>query len=256
MRIKKFWAIILVIVCVQFSLSTYSARNAYAVAAGVSGTLSIIPGLGQAINGEPLEGLVWLTTIVGLYFSKNYYLSQAGWDLWFYNMYDAYRDAKPNNHNFTNYNVFQNYIAAYNPLNLIDPIGAPVVAFGGLVGAKRGYPALGNPAKILMYGFVGLGEEGLFRGFLFPAMTDVFFDSKLMGAITSSILFALIHVTGGKSNLAPVVMAQRFTFGMLFSWQAHRNKYDLREGIFAHAWYDILVDPSAGTYVRMNIPIP
>lgn len=60
---------------------------------GLYGALSIVPGLGQAASGNPLEGLTWFITSLGLWTSKNSYISNVGFKLWEYNMYDAYRDA-------------------------------------------------------------------------------------------------------------------------------------------------------------------
>ena len=209
-------------------------------AAGVSGTLSIIPGLGQVANGNPLEGLGWFTSSVGLFFSGDAIAQQIGFDLWMYNMYDAYRDAKPAGGKTTNFNVFQNYIAAFNPLNVVDPIGGPIVGIGAMAGARSKYPCLHYGICPPVYGFVGMAEEGFFRGFLFPGFSDLF-NSTIAGAIISSSIFAVAHVSGGRSNLAIGPMTSRFVGGMLFSWQAHRNKYDLRKNIFAHAWFDIFV---------------
>jgi membrane protease YdiL (CAAX protease family) len=95
---------------------------------------------------------------------------------------------------------------------------------------------------MLMYSFVGLGEEALFRGFVFPAFTDIFFDSVWIGAVTSSAFFSWAHVVGGRQNLGASPLTQRFLMGLLFAWQTHRNQYDLRKSIFAHTWFDIFVD--------------
>lgn len=218
--------------------------------AGVAGLLSIVPGLGQTANGDGLEGLGWFVTTVGLFFSGNAVLSQVGWDLWQYNMYDAYRDAHPSIHRYTDYNVFQNYIATFNPLNIVDPIGAPIVAVGAIAGAGNHYAGIRNPTYIPYYGFVGLGEEGLFRGFLFPALSDVF--GTLPGAVLSSALFSVAHITNGAGALGVFPLAERFVLGLLFSWEAHRNKYDLRKNIFAHAWFDIFVAPGSPKGTSIN----
>ena len=152
--------------------STATASISYAAPSpGASGTLSLIPGLGQAANGDGWEGGAWFATTVGLFMSGNGFLRQIGWDLWMYNMYDAYRDAGATGADKSYAAV--HFLQAYNPLNLIDPIGAPIVAVGAAAGARRGYPALRRPSKIITYGFVGMGEEGLFRGFLFPGFSDV-----------------------------------------------------------------------------------
>ena len=70
-----------------------SPLRALAVAPGVAGTLSIVPGLGQVADGEVLEGVGWFVTTIGLFVERNTYVSNIGFKLWEYNMYDAYRDA-------------------------------------------------------------------------------------------------------------------------------------------------------------------
>lgn len=225
-------------------------------AAGVAGVLSIVPGLGQVTEGHTLEGIAWATSSIGLYLMPSPMLSQIGWDLWFYNMYDAYRDAAPDDHRYANQTFLSNYIAFYNPLSLIDPIGAPVVAYAAIGGYQNGYPALQSPTAVFTYSFVGLGEEGLFRGFLFPAFSSVT-SSKFFGATISSALFSLAHATGGAQNLQLYPLTYRFVFGMIFCWQMNINHYDLRDGAFAHSWYDILVSTdSSGMISGLSFRFP
>jgi len=242
--------------CIVFSClfhcglqSSYSAPPA-----GLAGTLSIIPGLGQAVSGEPLEGLGWFSSVVGLSVMGGDF-AQIGFNIWMYNMYDAYRDAKPQIGRYKDHSVYINYLGAWNPLNIIDPIGAPIVAYGAYAGSRRGFPGLRSVRKPIIYSFVGLGEEAIFRGFLFPAFSDLF-SSTLAGALTSSAVFSVAHVTGGRENLSSVMLAQRFVFGLLFCWQASRNQYDLRKSIFAHAWYDVFVDPGNKVGLEIKFVIP
>ena len=213
--------------------------NARAAPAGLYGTASIVPGFGQALNGQVFEGLAWFIATAGLITRKSATATSVGFDLWQYNMYDAYRDAggKPS----ANKNVFQNWASNVNPANIFDPIGAPIVGMAAVSGAPGGYPALRSPEKILMYSFVGLGEEGLFRGFIYPALSNSM-NSRFLGAVTSSALFSAAHVTGGAAALQPVVFGIRFALGMFFCWELTRNNYDLSHNIFAHSWYDVLVD--------------
>ncbi len=208
-------------------------------------TMSLIPGLGQMTNGAVFEGMGWFLASVVPWSSSNSDLSQIGFDIWQYNIYDAYRDAgaRPSD----SHNVFENYLGAFNLTYVIDPIGAPVVGTGAAFGYHNQYPSARKPLKIAVYGFVGLGEEGLFRGFLFPTLSDLF-ASKWAGALVSSAAFSAAHAIGGKENLNASPLIQRFILGMLFSWQVDRNNYDLRKSIFAHAWYDILVD--SGSEIR------
>jgi membrane protease YdiL (CAAX protease family) len=159
-------------------------------------------------------------------------------------MYDAYRDAGPSHS--TNYNVAENYIAFLNPLNLIDPFSVGFVGIGAIAGRNsKNRTRMGPRSPVLgafFYGFVGLGEEGLFRGFLFPGFSDLF-DSYVAGAVTSSILFSVSHLTNKQAFYHSATgLSFLFLAGMVFCWQTHYNHFDLRHSIFAHAWYDFLVD--------------
>lgn len=208
-------------------------------AAGVSGALSIIPGLGQVGNGDIIEGLVWFPAVVGAFLIR----PGIGFDLWMYNMYDAYRDAEPEDKKFTTHNVFYNYIANFNPLNIVDPIGAPLlIGYGVVPGVVRYHFRNVTPRQILGCAFIGLGEESLFRGFLFPGFTYLLKNSTIAGALVSSALFGAVHV---QYNIVGKVVVG--LVGLVFSWQAHRNQYDLRKNIFAHSWIDVfLIPPGKG----------
>jgi membrane protease YdiL (CAAX protease family) len=187
---------------------------------------------------------------VGLYFSGGPVARQIGYDLWQYNMYDAYRDAKPAIRRYKDHNVFQNYVATFNPANLWDPIGAPIFATGAVIGAGNNYAGIRNPTYIAYYGFVGMGEEALFRGFMFPALSD--WLGTFTGAVVSSAAFSLFHATNGSGALGAGPLTFRFIGGMLFAWQAHRNSYDLRKNIFAHSWWDVFVGPGSPDGVRID----
>ena len=201
----------------------------------LSGGLSIIPGLGQVANGDSLEGLGWFVSTISLFAVKNPVANHFGMNLWFYNMYDAYRDAgAPGASKNT---LLQNYAANFNPLNIIDPIGAPIVGVAALSNGST-KSLKGTPKSILprfaYYTTVGLGEEALFRGFLFPASSG-WFSSKWIGALFSSALFSAAHGQGGSAFVS------RFAMGMLFCWQVNNHNYDLRKNIFAHTWFDFLL---------------
>lgn len=235
--------------CLIFS-TVMPVPKAHAVDAGVAGLLSIVPGLGQVANGDTLEGGAWFVTTVGLFVAGGPVMRQIGYDIWQYNMYDAYRDAGPSIKRYAKHNVFENYIATFNPLNVIDPIGAPIFAVGAIAGSRNNYAGIRNPTYIPYYAFVGMGEEGLFRGFLFPAFSDVI--GTVPGAIVSSALFSLFHITNGPGALGAGPLTSRFIMGLLFSWQTHRNKYDLRKSIFAHAWWDVFVGPGSPDGVKAD----
>jgi membrane protease YdiL (CAAX protease family) len=212
---------------------------------GVAGIASIIPGLGQALAGRPGEGLAWFTGVVG-----GFALSPRGkdWpgtaflDLWMYNVYDAYRDAGARRSK--NRSLLMNYAAAFNPLNLVDPITVPVVAFP-LVTHPTG-PALASSKSIAPFemAFIALGEEGLFRGFFFPGFSDIF-HSPVAGAVLSSALFAYSHkFYKGQATYAlkPEIFTERAALGLLMCLQTYAHHYDLGPSIFAHTWFDAIYE--------------
>ena len=252
-------------------LLLFQTSSAHAVSAGAAGLFSVVPGLGQVVDGEPLEGLGWFVTVVGTVAlsnslhvyapvsgKKTAILSQAGYDLWLYNMYDAYRDGRPSGGRFSNNTALQNYAATFNPLNLVDPITTPaLLAWTGGLGIPDGnIKHAASLSRPFFFGFVGMGEEGLFRGFLFPSLSDTF-GSKLTGAAVSSVLFSLFHITNGLAEMESNFV-QRLAMGLVFCWAADHNKYDLRHGIFAHSWIDIINESGASksnvTQVKWNIP--
>ena len=225
-------------------------------APAVAGFASIIPGLGQTIQGHWFEGILWAGASA-LYFSPQPDLSNAGFNLYMYQMYDAYRDAGAPG--AAKHSVYENYLANINPLNLVDLVGAPTVGFAAgynyYVGA--GYPVLKNPIYMVDYGFVGLGEEAFFRGFFFHGVSRLF-HSAIVGAIVSSTGFAYAHVIGGTQNLQLNPLLQRFSFGMIMCLMLYRNNYDLRHNIFTHSWYDIFIDTGTNKInaeVRWTIPL-
>ncbi|MEW6055658.1 MAG: CPBP family intramembrane glutamic endopeptidase [Bdellovibrionota bacterium] len=259
-RIPMAWAFLKrVLGVLPLALLLGAPGKSHAAEPGIAGTASLIPGLGQALNGDHLEGGAWLATVVGgmLHFNPN--VRQAAFDLWMYNMYDAYRDAGAKD--TTKYNVYQNYLATFNPLNIIDPIGASLVGVQAIGVHRRGrggyqVTAPRNPILVpVSMGFVGLGEEALFRGFLFPGFSHLT-GSRWAGAITSSALFSAAHmIDGTAASRSFLVLGSRFLAGMLFCWQTHRNAYDLRKSIFAHAWFDVLaIWDEQHVFPRVNAP--
>ena len=93
--------------------------------------------------------------------------------------------------------------------------------------------------------FIALGEEGLFRGFVFPGLTDVFGGSAVVGATTSSLSFAAFHALYvGQSSYAfqPNIFLMRTALGLFYCWQTYHDKFDLRKSIFSHTWFDVLVE--------------
>ena len=235
--------------------------------AGVAGLLSIIPGLGQVYDGEPLEGLAWFTAVVGSSVLSPYVhiygpvagnqtliLQQASWDLWLYNQYDAYRDAHPADHRYADDSALANYAAAFNPLNVADLVTAPFLGFYVATGAANGdLEHFEEPARYPFFAFVGMGEEAFFRGYLFPGFSTLF-NSKFAGALVSTTAFDFFHLTNGWSDFESNFIS-RFVMGLIFCWATDRNNYDLRHGIFAHSMIDIIAEPDPNAIgLRWTVP--
>lgn len=202
--------------------------------AGVAGAMSILPGLGQAVNGNVAEGALWFAATAGAAAVRPY----IAFNIWQYNLYDAYRDAKPENGRYKDNTWYENYLGGLNPFNVLDPIGGP---FTLLYGAIPGYVLHhGNNYMLLKpvgTAFIGAGEEALFRGFLFPAFSDLF-GSKWIGGFVSSALFGAAHFQynwGGRAVVAG--------FGGVACLQLDLNDYDLRKNIFMHTWVDFFLLP-------------
>ncbi len=110
-------------------------------------------------------------------------------------------------------------------------------------------------------GFIALGEEALFRGFVFPGFTDVLGGSTIAGALTSSVTFAAAHALyngQSRSALQGSTMLLRTVLGLFYCWQTHEDKYDLRKSIFSHTWFDVLYEwdrqglPGGGTAPQVS----
>ena len=216
---------------------TYNAR---AVTPAVFGSASLIPGLGQSFNGHYIEGAGWFITTLGLMSTNDVVLKNIGQDIWFYNIYDAWKDAggRPSSDHFVGYEYAQNF----NPVKLADPFS---IGFLGVAAASRSSAKnnkdnknanenndkISTVGSIAMYTFVGLGEESLFRGFLYPAFSS--WLGNWGGAIVSSTAFSFAHIGASSGG-----NAMRFLAGMLFCWQYTRNNYQLGANVFAHSWYD------------------
>lgn len=228
-----------------------SAAFAYGKPApGLSATASVIPGLGQTLNGEPVRGLFYLSAVVGGAFAGGPYFPYIAQNIWFYNIYEAYQDAGAKR--TQPHSIAKNWLATLNPTLIVDPIGAPIVGTGIVAGARGGYPVFTRPGEMVVFSFVGLGEEALFRGVLYPGFTDLT-GSRVIGNLTSSVLFAAAHGVADTTQLRLLPMLARTFAGVAFAVQTERHDYDLRHSIFAHAWYDIfIVQDQLG--IRAQIP--
>jgi hypothetical protein len=244
-------------------LSIQRADVAYAKPApGVSAALSLIPGMGQLANGNYEETPFWLLSTVGLASAvRTPAGSYFAFQVWSYNIYDAYRDADPANRMTRQDSSLLDFVSMLNPSSALSPVGTPMVGIAAYQGYQtyRGSNLSGR--QFLARMFVGYGEEVLFRGFLFPALSDVF-GSRYLGAITSSFLFAVAHFQYGPAQKTGV-----FLLGNLLCWNYYLSDYRLSKNIFAHGYWDFFISPTTEPFVaeplipgmniglRLNFPI-
>ncbi len=115
---------------------------------------------------------------------------------------------------------------------------------------KMGYPFEENfesplPKIIVQWLFVGIGEEMLFRGYIFTKLTQLFARigqvwSTVAGVIVSSLIFATFHIPQRvfvqHMDLTPDAligqMVPLFLAGMLLAWLFLRSRNVLFVGLF------------------------
>lgn len=89
-------------------------------------------------------------------------------------------------------------------------------------------------ATSFSYG-AGLGEEMMFRGWLMPMAYESWGSAWGANLFTATV-FAAGHVTS--SNKTPTA---QFLLGYYFGYLTIANEWSLRESIFLHTWWDILI---------------
>jgi membrane protease YdiL (CAAX protease family) len=81
----------------------------------------------------------------------------------------------------------------------------------------------------------GVGEEMVFRGWFMPMFYESW-GSEIGANLFTSTVFALGHITA--SNKTPTA---QFILGYYFGYLALANNWSLRESVFLHTWWDILI---------------
>ncbi len=93
----------------------------------------------------------------------------------------------------------------------------------------------------------GVHEEAFFRGFLMPVMMNSL-GSEFWSNTTTALIFAAAHLN--RTNL-PVA---QFIGGWYLGNLAQKNEWSLRQSIFVHAWYDVIVGTAEYLYDSKNDP--
>lgn len=83
----------------------------------------------------------------------------------------------------------------------------------------------------------GVGEEALFRGWMFPLFVEAYGkDNTFWANLTQAAIFGAAHLS--QDNPFPVFQTAA---GYYFGWLARKNGWSLREAIFVHTWWDVIV---------------
>lgn len=87
----------------------------------------------------------------------------------------------------------------------------------------------------------GVGEEALFRGWMFPILVEAYGVENIFWAnLTQAAIFGAAHLSS--DNQLPIF---QLAAGYYFGWLAKRNAWSLQEAIFVHTWWDIIVFTAA-----------
>lgn len=81
----------------------------------------------------------------------------------------------------------------------------------------------------------GVGEEALFRGWLLPLLHQRFGERFWLANSTQGLIFGALHPQAGA--FAAVIAA----WGVYEGWLTRRNDWSVRESIFHHFWYDLVI---------------
>jgi hypothetical protein len=80
----------------------------------------------------------------------------------------------------------------------------------------------------------GVGEEAMFRGYLFPVFRQAFDSYWWSNGLQAAIFGAMHYSSYNQFPIAQTVM------GFYLGWMTHRNGYSIRESAFLHTWWDVL----------------
>lgn len=99
----------------------------------------------------------------------------------------------------------------------------------------------------------GIGEEALFRGWLYPTLYQSWGERFWPANGVQAAVFGALHPDAG--GFAAVIAGWAFYQG----WLTRRNSWSVRESIFQHVWYDvvaILLELSDARQVTIGLSLP
>ncbi|MEJ7602189.1 MAG: CPBP family intramembrane glutamic endopeptidase [Kofleriaceae bacterium] len=278
----------------------YPWRKRPGTAAGLS---LLCPGCGQIYLGKRAEGVAQLGATAALLASTVLLLrgqelaldgtagsrrvplgiltASAGQNLWFYSIFDAYRDARiargdyGYRHPMTRENLGDLASAPFRPGVLASPwvwAGVPLAVGAGLLASYLAAPeefrgtsiteadkvnVLGRRFSRLggfgageayfgaLFAPVGVGEEALFRGVIQTEMEERF--GTYGGLAVASVIFGAVHLLNFTDDPAsaaiavPVISVLGAGLGIAYQ----RTGYRLETSVAMHFWYDFLLSTAA-----------
>ncbi len=271
---------------------------------GTAAALSLLPGGGQFYLREPATGAAYMLGIVGLLGGGAALLSGevaleggassakvpvglvlgiAAQNLWFYSIFDAYRDARVlrddagYSFRITRESLGELAIAPFDPRVLKSPWvwgGVPIalglgLGFSYLVDKdsfdnartirevdkvnvlghrfERGTGFLAGSAYFVsMFAPVGVGEEALFRGVIQSEMEERL--GPTWGLVTASAIFGAVHTFNFLQNdpkAALVAVPLISVVGSSLGLAYQHTGHQLRTSVAMHFWYDTLLSMAA-----------
>jgi hypothetical protein len=103
----------------------------------------------------------------------------------------------------------------------------------------------------------GTHEEAVFRGWLMPTLREYWMNDTWSNGIQATA-FAAAHLNSTSMPIAQLLL------GWHFGSITQKNKWDMREAIFIHAWWDVFAfaaqyhvkkqDPKNTSVARLNLP--
>lgn len=283
------------------SAAAYAKLYAWRKRPGTAAGLSLLcPGCGQLYLGKP-EGWAYLGASAVLIGGAVALLSgeqvsldgasssarvpiglalvTAGQNLWFYSIFDAYRDARVARGDvgyripISRESLGQLASAPFRPDVLASPWvwgGVPAMLAGGLLVSYLASRGDGNTATRTIFdvdgvnvlghdfnrgtGFaagsayfaalftpVGVGEEALFRGVIQTELEERW--GSISGLAVSSMIFGAVHVTNflDDPKTAAIAIPTISLLGATLGLAYQRRGYQLEVPVAMHFWYDFLL---------------
>ncbi len=271
---------------------------------GTAAALALLPGGGHFYLRQPIAGAAYLATTVGLLATSATLISGtvaldgsatsasqpvgivlgiAAQNLWFYSIFDAYRDARVLRDDagykvpITRESLGELALASFDPRVLKSPWvwgGVPIMVgiglgFSYLVDREafdnaktirdvqkinvlgrsfdRGTGFLAGSAYFMsLFAPVGVGEEALFRGVIQTEMEERF--GTTWGLVVSSAIFGAVHTFNFLQNdpkTALVAVPLISVVGSSLGLAYQRTGYKLKTSVAMHFWYDTLLSMAA-----------